>query len=301
MGGGIWSMHYVGMEAFRLPVPVQYDWPTVLLSMLAAVFASGVALFVVSRKTMGIAAVITGSALMGSGMAAMHYIGMEAMRLPAMCIFSYGLVALSVVLAIVISLVAMWLTFGVRDQMATWSWRKSGSALLMGLAIPVMHYVGMAAVSFMPASLATSELTHAINISGVGLAGIVVATLAVLGLVFLASMLDRRLSFQAMELELSKERYRMMAEQSDERERARLAAITQKAQLQASAMRYRRLFENAKDGILLLNLESGNVTDVNMSVVKMLGYSREHFLKHKLCDVLPFKDIPACRAGLAEL
>src|SRR6266702_3206201 len=39
MGLGIWSMHYVGMEAFRLPVPVQYDWPTVLLSMVPAVLA----------------------------------------------------------------------------------------------------------------------------------------------------------------------------------------------------------------------------------------------------------------------
>jgi NO-binding membrane sensor protein with MHYT domain len=84
MGLGIWSMHYVGMEAMRLPVPVKYDWPTVLLSMVAAVLASGTALFVVSRKTMGLALAIAGSILMGSGIAAMHYIGMAAMRLPAM-------------------------------------------------------------------------------------------------------------------------------------------------------------------------------------------------------------------------
>src|SRR5258708_31184206 len=53
MGVGIWSMHYIGMLAFSLPVPVLYDWPTVLLSLVAAVFASAVALFVVSRNTMG--------------------------------------------------------------------------------------------------------------------------------------------------------------------------------------------------------------------------------------------------------
>jgi two-component system sensor histidine kinase/response regulator len=161
MGMGIWSMHYVGMEAFRLPVAVQYDWPTVLLSMVAAVFASAVALFVVSRKTMGMTATVLGSLLMGSGIAAMHYIGMAAMRLPAMCRYSSGLVTLSVVLAIIIAFAAMWLTFGVRGQVATWSWRKSGSALLMGLAIPTMHYVGMAAASFTPAPLTDSELTHA--------------------------------------------------------------------------------------------------------------------------------------------
>ena len=53
MGAGIWSMHYIGMLAFSLPVPVLYDWPTVLLSLIAAIFASAVALFVVSRNTMG--------------------------------------------------------------------------------------------------------------------------------------------------------------------------------------------------------------------------------------------------------
>jgi NO-binding membrane sensor protein with MHYT domain len=59
MGSGIWSMHYVGMLAFRLPVPVLYDWPTVGVSLLAAILASAIALFVVSRKKMGIAAALT--------------------------------------------------------------------------------------------------------------------------------------------------------------------------------------------------------------------------------------------------
>ena len=85
MGIGIWSMHYVGMLAFRLPIAVEYNWPTVLLSLVAAIFASATALFVVSRKSMGLVRAIGGSILMGSGIAGMHYIGMEAMRLPAMC------------------------------------------------------------------------------------------------------------------------------------------------------------------------------------------------------------------------
>src|SRR6266851_7880464 len=71
MGIGIWSMHYIGMLAFSLPVPVRYDWPTVLLSLLAAIFASGVALFVVSRRHMGLPQAIAGSVAMGSGIAAM--------------------------------------------------------------------------------------------------------------------------------------------------------------------------------------------------------------------------------------
>src|ERR1700761_7503959 len=85
MGIGIWSMHYIGMLALKLPVEVLYDWPTVLLSLIAAIVASGVALFVVSRRQMGVVRTCVGGGLMGAGIASMHYIGMEAMRLPAMC------------------------------------------------------------------------------------------------------------------------------------------------------------------------------------------------------------------------
>jgi len=195
MGLGIWSMHYVGMQALRLPVPVKYDWPTVLLSIVAAVLASAIALFVVSRQTMGVAVAIAGSILMGSGIAAMHYIGMAAMRLPAMCSYSPRLVALSVAFAIVASFAAIELTFGVRAQTA--SFRKSVSALAMGLAIAGMHYIGMSAASFRPAPMPTSELTHAIDISAIGVAGIGLVTLLLLAMVLLASILDRLVELQA--------------------------------------------------------------------------------------------------------
>ena len=116
MGLGIWSMHYIGMLAFNLPVPILYDWPTVLLSLLAAVLASGIALFVASRNAMTPFRAGIGGVLMGTGIAAMHYIGMDAMRLPAMCQYSEWIVVLSLILAIVISLVALWLTFHLRER-----------------------------------------------------------------------------------------------------------------------------------------------------------------------------------------
>src|SRR6266851_2030263 len=78
MGTGIWSMHYIGMLAFVLPVPVAYHWPTVLLSLLAAILASVVALGVVSRQKMGLFRALAGSVLMGTGIASMHYTGMAA-------------------------------------------------------------------------------------------------------------------------------------------------------------------------------------------------------------------------------
>src|SRR5882672_11279150 len=188
MGFGIWSMHYVGMLAFRLPVVVQYDWPTVVASLLAAILASAIALFVVSRQRMGLIQAVLGSILMGGGIATMHYVGMEAMRMPAMCSYSAGLVALSVLLAMVISLVALWLTFHFRLDTTAWSWRKMISALVMGMAIPIMHYTGMAATRFMPSALAPQDLSHAVSVSSLSVAGIAIVTFVVLGAVVLTSL-----------------------------------------------------------------------------------------------------------------
>ncbi len=212
MGAGIWCMHYVGMLAFRLPIPVEYDWPTVVVSLMAAVLSSGVALFIVSRPSMGLFETIVGSIFIGGGIAAMHYIGMEAMRLPAMCVYSPALLILSIILAVVIAFVALWLTFAARGSTSSWGSRKILSALTMGAAIPVMHYVGMAAVSFSPSPLMHLDLSHAISISDLGLAAITVITMMALGLVFITSTVDRRFAFQAMALESSQQRYRLIVE-----------------------------------------------------------------------------------------
>jgi two-component system, sensor histidine kinase and response regulator len=194
MGIGIWSMHYVGMLAFRLPIPLQYDWPTVLVSLLAAIVASAIALFVVSRKSMGVFRAVVGSVFMGSAIAGMHYVGMDAMRLQATCHFSIVIVVVSVVLAIVISFVALWLTFQVRGETTSVSWRKSLSAILMGAAIPVMHYTGMAAASFTTSASVSDDLSHALSISSLGVGGLVVVTFTLLGFTISTSLLDRRFS-----------------------------------------------------------------------------------------------------------
>jgi two-component system sensor histidine kinase/response regulator len=135
MGTGIWSMHYIGMLAFHLTIPIQFDWPTVLVSLLAAIFASAIALFVVSRKRMGLFRAVVGSVFMGSAIAGMHHIGMAAMRLSAMCHYSRGIVITSVVLAIVISFVALWLTFHFRGEARPGGWQKALSAIVMGAAV----------------------------------------------------------------------------------------------------------------------------------------------------------------------
>jgi two-component system sensor histidine kinase/response regulator len=211
MGMGIWSMHYIGMLAFSLPITVDYDWPTVAASFLCAIFASGVALFVVSRPRMSLLLAGLGSAVMGSGIAAMHYTGMAAMRLRAECSYSPILVSVSIALAIVISLVALWLSFTLREGKESLGWKKKASAVLMGAAIPVMHYTGMAAASFSPSG-AIPDLRHAVNISSLGIASITIVTFFVLGVALLTSLVDRRFSEQALELESSEQRYRQLVE-----------------------------------------------------------------------------------------
>ncbi len=203
MGIGIWSMHYIGMLAFILPIPVAYHWPTVLLSLFAAILASVVALYVVSRQKMGGSQAVAGSVLMGAGIASMHYIGMAAMRLPAVCQFNSFLVVLSVAFAVLISLAALWIAFHFRDEKTGIGWEKLTGAVVMGAAIPIMHYTGMAAASFMPSGM-PPDLSHAVSISTLGTAGIAAATFIVLGLVLLTSSLDRRFAAQTLELQEEK-------------------------------------------------------------------------------------------------
>ena len=114
-----------------------------------------------ARKWIPIA-VLTGSIFMGAGIAGMHYIGMAAMRLPAVTRFSALLVTCSISLAILFSLIALQTAFDLREE-TRWSVpRRLGSAALMGVAVSAMHYTGMAAASFIPTS--PPELSHTVSI-----------------------------------------------------------------------------------------------------------------------------------------
>jgi NO-binding membrane sensor protein with MHYT domain len=142
LGLGVWSMHFVGMLALHLSIAIDYKSGIVLVSIIPAILAAGLALFISSRETLQTAGLVAASVLMGLGISLMHYIGMHSLHVMAIVHYDGKLVALSVVIAIIVSLIALWLIRYLRHQEVILWWQKIGAAVLMGLAIPLMHTLG---------------------------------------------------------------------------------------------------------------------------------------------------------------
>jgi PAS domain S-box-containing protein len=188
---GIWEMHFKGLLALHLPIPVAYHWPTALVSFVVAVLSSAVALHIVTSGKVGPVQLWTGGIVMGGGIAALHFINMAAMRLAAVCRFDLRIVVLSIILSIALSVPALMLAFGLREDTKGTLWRRIGSALLMGAAISVMHYTGMASESF-AASPVAADLSHTLSISPLAGFGVALITLLVLGAAIVTSSADRQ-------------------------------------------------------------------------------------------------------------
>ena len=145
LGMGIWSMHFVGMLAWHAPFPLYYAIGPTIVSVLVAVAASVLAFFMVTRKTQrSTRTEFLGALLVGSGICAMHYIGMSALRLTSPAMWSAGWTVASFVIAVGASWAAMQLLRPRGDDAATLPRQLMGS-IIIGVAICGMHYVGMQA------------------------------------------------------------------------------------------------------------------------------------------------------------
>jgi PAS domain S-box-containing protein len=193
MGIGIWSMHFVGMLAHRLPVPVTYGVPLWLLSMLVAVAASAVALWVASRPALPSAALVVAGLLMGGAIAGMHYVGMAAMRIPGRVRYDPTLVVASIAIAVAAAGAALALFLRTRGDDSPRGRRlKGGAALAMGAAISGMHYTAMAAARFdVHAGAVAVPGDHVLRTPGLA-GGVIVGTLVVLAITLLGALVDRR-------------------------------------------------------------------------------------------------------------
>src|SRR5882762_159427 len=143
MGGGIWSMHFVAMLAFSMPIPMSYDIGLTALSLVVAILVTGGGFYVISRQSASPLHLVLSGIFMGLGIVAMHYIGMAAMQGHAELSYDQLFVALSVVIAIGAATAALWLAFRTTDI-----WQKLIAALVMGLAISGMHYTAMRGAIF---------------------------------------------------------------------------------------------------------------------------------------------------------
>jgi NO-binding membrane sensor protein with MHYT domain len=143
MGGGIWSMHFVAMLAFIMPTPMSFDIELTTLSLVVTIFVTGGGFYVISRQSASPLRLVLSGIFMGLGIAAMHYTGMAAMRGHAEISYDPLFVALSLVIAIGASTVALWLAFRTTDL-----GHKLVAAIVMGLAISGMHYTAMRAAIF---------------------------------------------------------------------------------------------------------------------------------------------------------
>ncbi|GLI09082.1 signaling protein YkoW [Paenibacillus tyrfis] len=254
MGLGIWSMHFVGMLAYRMPMEVHYDVSLVLLSMVFAVSASYIALAAVGGRHFGWRNWTVGGLFMAFGIIGMHYTGMTAMKMNAVIQYRPLVLSLSVVIAVIASMVAMWLTYYFRDDIGrSRIFRKVGSGFVMGAAISGMHYTGMGAARFISLdhmnwmsnelSVETSLIAYVIGLM----------TLLLLGIALVTSFVDKRLAYHA-------------------------------AKLHESEQHFQSLFDYNTDAVFSIDLE-GRFIAANPAVEAITGYSAEETVGRSLSRI----------------
>lgn len=207
MGGGIWSMHFIAMLAFSMPMPVSYDIGLTVASLALAVAVTGAGFAATAYRGTGLLSVLLSGILMGCGIAGMHYMGMAAMRMDADFSYDALLVALSILIAIGASCVALFVAFRSAGQV-----NRVLAAAAMGLAISGMHYTAMVGSIF----TSRSAVDHAHGSAGIGQTqlalAVAAATLLILLIALVGAMFDRRVGEyaerEAAALRASEEQFR---------------------------------------------------------------------------------------------
>ena len=184
MGMGIWSMHFIGMLAYSVEIPLRYGIIKTIFSLVIAMITSGFALAIASRPQLSLARLAVGSIVMGAGICAMHYSGMAAIQIVPMITYQPMLVLASIAIAVGASFAALWLAFKLRSGQSTYiALARGGAAVIMGLAISGMHYTAMAAsrlavgaICYGGASFDNNWLAGTIGLVALGILGLTLIT-----------------------------------------------------------------------------------------------------------------------------
>ncbi|MGL4723746.1 MAG: putative bifunctional diguanylate cyclase/phosphodiesterase [Scandinavium sp.] len=190
LGIGIWSMHFIGMLAMKMPMMMHYDLAITAFSLLVAIVAATLSINIaVNGNILSAKRLCLATAILSSGVVVMHYVGMAALMMDDGIDWNYGLVGLSVIIAIVASGVGLWLAFSLRLNSKGALINRMTAAVVMGIAIAAMHYTGMSAAEFVDSGHymngGVSELGLSIWVSAV--------TLTILGIMLIISMVDSQL------------------------------------------------------------------------------------------------------------
>ena len=274
LGIGIWTMHFVGMLAFKMRMPYTYDWLLTVLSMAIAVAVSAFVLWRTSRKSAAPVAIGTSGILLGSGIAAMHYTGMAAMQMPGVVTYEPSIVAASIGIGIIAATAAIAIIHNIvhaNAQGPSSIGSKSVAAMVMGLAICGMHYTGMAAARY---SAHPEAVLLDTPVSNMSLSVVVaLAALLILGVTQLTVFFDLRIE----------------------------AVRRRNREAQRRALHLNELLDYSSNEILVVDLESLGVVNANQRCCENLGYTLAELTSMSVIDIIDNVTERSFREHIASL
>ena len=255
LGGGVWAMHFIGMLAFQLCGGARYDTLITIISLAPSVLASAVALTLLSQKTVTPVRMLKGGVLIGLGIGSMHYTGMAAMRINASLQYDLWLFIVSVLVAVGLSVLAIWIRFGLRQY---WPGMSQSFAVMLGgtvqgLAIAGMHYTGMTAAVFVgnPDRCSLADGMNDGSFLAIAIA-VVTVLIALLSLGFNIFLRQKELS----------------------------------ARIAHQRRRQTAILQTSVEGIMLIN-ERGEILEFNPACEDMFGYTRDEVMGRNVSMLMP--------------
>lgn len=256
LGGGVWSMHFIGMLALDLCTNISYQFELTAISVLPAIIASWIALSLITRKKIRWHQLVIGGVLVGAGIGTMHYVGMAAMEMAPLLRYNLPMFIVSILVAVTLAILALWISFGLdnkKTRKLNVNTKIAISSTVMGAAISGMHYTGMAAARFiLPPGIELSRQPDEISFILATL--ITITTVAIICLVLGANLIFR---------------YRDKSN----------AAIHNEQRLIAT-------MNTAVDGIITINAK-GIITSVNQAVSALLEWQPNELVGQNVKMIVP--------------